>query len=139
MKKGLLIVTVGLAAYSAFGQGTLIFNNGTGVDVGPVFTLPGSNGGPASYATGTLVSNPPGVTGSAADVRAQSFSGSGYFTGSEGADTAFGLRLGNGVSPLAVSGNQVSAAPEPSSIALAILGAAALFGRTLFGKRVTRQ
>jgi hypothetical protein len=87
---------------------------------------------PANYVTGggssSLVPK-----GSAADLRNRGFSGGAYFSSSaQGVDSSFALRLGNGVKPgSALSFGGVNVVPEPSTLALCIVG----FGSLVFYRR----
>jgi hypothetical protein len=155
MKKGFLIAAILILQYSAFSQGAVIFNlpdapilspldspvfnlpgvtffdaQGTPILIsqGTFIILPGSGGSGSSYATGTDLTPPSGVTGTATDIRARSFSGSGYFTsGDQSLDTSFALRLGNGVDLRAASSAGTQIVPEPSATSLATLGAVVVF------------
>jgi hypothetical protein len=93
--------------------------------------------GSVSYFTGSGSFLPPvTINGSAAEVRQRSFSGSDYFMSSGSmADTAFALRLGNGVSPFAAGNAQVSAVPEPSTFAIAGVALLALLTSRSFATR----
>ena len=152
MKKGFLFTTILALHYSLFSQSTIIINSpdspifisqGTLFDsqVTPVFDSRGtfifnlgSGGTGSSYSTGTGLTPPSGVTGTAADIRARTFSGSGYFTsGDQNLDTSFALTLGNGVDPHAASSAEIQNVPEPSAVALATMGAAFVFLGRAFG------
>ena len=156
MKKGFLFAAILILHYSAFSQGTIFFNsqdapifssldspvfNSQGpvifdAQATPIFNSPGtfiifnpgSGGSGSSYATGTGLTPPSGVTGTATDIRARTFSGSGYFTsGDQNLDTSFALRLGNGVDLRGANSAGIQIVPEPSAIALATLGAVLVF------------
>lgn len=155
MKKGFLFATILILRYSVFSQGVVIINsqdapifsspdtpvfNSQGATIfdarvtpifnsqGTIIFFPGTGGTGSSYSTGTGLTTPSGVTGTATDIRARTFSGSGYFTsGDQNLDTSFALRLGNGVDPRAASSAGIQAVPEPSAMALAALGAALVF------------
>ena len=156
MKKGFLFATVLIFHYTLFSQGTLIINSPDGAiftsldtpvfnspgatifdaQATPIFNSPGtfiifnpgSGGSGSSYATGTGLTPPSGVTGTATDIRARTFSGSDYFTsGDQNLDTSFALRLGNGVDLRGANSAGIQIVPEPSAIALATLGAVLVF------------
>jgi hypothetical protein len=104
-------------------EGTIILTGGSttlifGRDIGGI----NIGSGNPNYATGGSGSGAT-VSGTASNIRARSFEGSGYFnSSSDSVDSAFALQLGNGVDPRMASSFQGQAVPEPSTVALAVTG-----------------
>jgi hypothetical protein len=122
MKKGFWFFLVTLGCHSAFSQSSFQ----------PATPLPSG----VNYFTGSIAPMPHGVSGSAADVRSRSFSGSGYFNPAGSTiDTSLALQLGNGVSPFAASSAQVQSVPEPSAIALVNLAAVLALAKSVSHRR----